>query len=324
MEGKLIGRSWTQERSILLLSSERILFSAVLPPGAFQREEELASRWPDGSTVTVTGVFSGNVDRRAITRREGVSQLESFQILLRSPEDVTVVAAPTWWNSRHTLMVIGSMAVLTLGILCWVVVLRHQVHQQTRIIRADEEKFRYLAQHDPLTGLFVRTVLLERLEQEIHEAALNTSSLALLMVDVDGFKQLNDSMGHAAGDEVLVSLAGRIQRSVRESDTVARMGGDEFMALLPKMHGIQDAERVAAQLVRSISVPFIVGGNTVAISVSVGVTAYPEGGTDSKSLIHCADAALYRAKALGRNRYQLFGEDNHPKPDPFEPRTRLQ
>jgi len=146
----------------------------------------------------------------------------------------------------------------------------------------------------------------------------------LLMVDVDDFKQLNDSMGHAAGDEILITLADRIQRSVRDSDTVARMGGDEFMAVLPRMHGIQDAERVAAHLVQVISVPFIVGGKTVAVSVSVGVTTYPEGGKDSKTLFHCADAALYRAKALGRNRYQLFCEDNATLPGPLERRTQLQ
>ena len=324
IEGKLIGKNWTQGMSTLLIGSSRTVFSVVLPAGAISSEGEFASRWADGSTVAVTGVLSGKVNQHDLQRHEGISALESFQLLLPSPGEISVLAAPTWWNSQHILTVLGSFVVLTLGILIWVQVLRHQVHQQTRIIRGNEERFRYLAQHDPLTGLFVRTVLLERLEQEIEEAARNASALALLMVDVDDFKRLNDSMGHAAGDEILVALARRIQCSLRESDTVARLGGDEFMALLPKMHGIQDAQRAARHLVQAIAVPFIVDGRTVAVSVSVGVTTYPEGGKDSQSLFHSADAALYRAKALGRNRYQLFCHDNCAQSNPVEPSTRLQ
>jgi len=171
------------------------------------------------------------------------------------------------------------------------VVLRHQVRQQTSIIRNNEQRFRYLAEHDALTGVFVRTVLLERLEAEMKKAAQNATSFAMFMIDVDGFKQLNDTMGHAAGDEILVALSRRIQGSVREADTVARMGGDEFIALLPGVHGTQEAERIASQVLGAIYVPFAVRETEVSVSVSIGVTVYPGGGKDSTSLLHSADVA---------------------------------
>jgi diguanylate cyclase (GGDEF)-like protein len=217
------------------------------------------------------------------------------------------------------LIILESLALLIVGILGWVVVLRHQVRRQTSIIRNNEQRFRYLAQHDALTGVFVRTVLLERLEEEIGKAAQNRTPLALFMIDVDGFKQLNDTMGHATGDEILVALSRRIQGSVRETDTVARMGGDEFIALLPGVHGTQEAERIASQVLGAISVPFNARETDVSVSVSIGVTVYPGGGKDSTSLLHSADVALYRAKAMGRNRHQLYSDV--AQVIPFESRT---
>ena len=305
MEGTLIDKLVVPGKTTLLLSSGGTAFSAVLPSGSVSPDRELDAMWPDGSTVALTGVFVGKVDQREIQRREGVSTLESFQILLQTPGDVVVIAAPTWWNGRHTLTVLGSLAVLTLGILCWVLVLRHQVQLQTSIIRSNEQRFRYMAQHDALTGLYARTVLLERLEEEIKRAARSGGSLALFMIDVDGFKQINDSMGHAVGDEVLAALSKRILNSVRETDTVARMGGDEFIALLPGVRGALEAEKIAAHLLEAVSAPFAVGGEAIPVSVSIGVTVFPEGGKDGAELLRSADVAMYRAKALGRNRCQV-------------------
>jgi diguanylate cyclase (GGDEF)-like protein len=319
IEGTLMGRYWAQGQLTLLLSSEKALFSAMLPAGPLQQQEGLGSAWAVGSTVAVTGVFAGKVDPRETTRQQGVSRLESFQILLRSPADVAIVHTPTWWNSRHAFIILESLALLIVGILGWVVVLRHQVRQQTSIIRNNEQRFRYLAQHDALTSVFVRTVLLERLEAEMKKAAQNETSLALFMIDVDGFKQLNDTMGHAAGDDILVALSRRIQGSVRETDTVARMGGDEFIALLPGVHGTPEAERIASQVLGAISVPFTACETDVSVSVSIGVTVYPGGGKDTTSLLHSADVALYRAKAMGRNRHQLYFDI--AQVIPFESRT---
>jgi diguanylate cyclase (GGDEF)-like protein len=319
IEGTLMGRYWAEGKLTLLLSSERALFSAILPAGLSQDQKGFGSAWTVGSTVAVTGVFAGKVDPRETARQQGVSRLGSFQILLRSPADIAVVHTPTWWNSRHALIVLELLALLIVLILGWVVVLRHQVRRQTSIIRNNEQRFRYLAQHDVLTGVFVRTVLLERLEAEMKKAAQNATLLALFMIDVDGFKQLNDTMGHAAGDEILVALSRRIQGSVREADTIARMGGDEFIALLPGVHGTQEAERIASQVLGAVSVPFPMRETDISVSVSIGVSVYPGGGKDTNSLLHSADVALYRAKSMGRNRHQLYCDI--AQVIPFESRT---
>lgn len=222
---------------------------------------------------------------------------------------MAIVAAPSWWNGQHALTVLGSVVVITLGILVWAQVLRHQVHRQTAVIRSNEQKFRHMARHDALTGLYIRTVLLERLDAEIEKASLNTPSLALFMIDVDGFKQINDTIGHAAGDEVLTALSRRLQGSVRETDTVARMGGDEFAALFLEVREVEEIEAIAAQLLTAISAPFAILGNELSVSVSIGITAFPEGGKDSTSLLRSADVALYRAKARDRNRYHVYRSD---------------
>ena len=309
MEGRLIGRSQVMGDSALLLSSGGILFPAILPAAFLNPGKVHGPEWVDGSTVLVTGVFSGKVDARQITRKEGISRLESFQILLGSPKDVAIVETPSWWTSQHTLMVLGLVVILTLAVLFWVVVLRRRVEQQTLLIRRSEENFRHLAQHDALTGLVVRTVLLEQLEFALEGFSHKQTPFALLMMDVDNFKLVNDTLGHATGDEILCITSKRILASVRDSDTVARMGGDEFTVLLPGVRGMEEARKIAAQVVANVSTPIIIRGREVPVSVSVGVTAYPDGGEDASSLLHNADIAMYRAKVQGRNRYQIFSPD---------------
>ena len=309
IEGRLLDRSPALGDSALLLSSGNILFPAILPASSTNPGEEHTSAWIDGSTVLVTGVFYGKVDARQITRQEGISRLESFQILLRSPRDVLILKTPTWWSSEHTLIVLGLVVLLTLAVLFWVVVLRRRVEQQTLVIRRSEANFRHLAQHDPLTGLPVRNLLHERLELALESARSKQTSLALLMMDVDNFKQVNDTLGHAAGDEILCIAGKRIQASVRETDTVARMGGDEFTVLLLGVHGRNEAANIAAQVVANVSAPIQIRGHAVPVSVSVGVTTYPDGGEDAASLLQSADLAMYRAKKLGRNCFQLYTPD---------------
>ena len=306
IDGTLIGINGSLDRKTLLIRSGNILFSAVLPLDSWNGESQLSSQWVEGSTVSITGIFSGHVDARMITRREGKSQLDSFQILLRSPADVQVLESPSWWSARHSVEVLGFVGVLTLAILGWVIALRRQVHRQTRIIRRSAEAYRHLAEHDALTGLCVRRVFFERLELAMEEARIQSSSFALMMIDVDEFKQLNDSMGHAAGDAVLIEVARRMQSSVRESDTVARIGGDEFIVLLRGVPGMEGATAVASKLLKSASAPFVLGEGSVTLTISIGVTVFPAGGHDSSSLVKSADVALYRAKSRGRNCYEGF------------------
>jgi diguanylate cyclase (GGDEF)-like protein len=306
IEGRLLAKDQALSGSTLLLSSGGIVFSAVLPAEPGGNDKQIASSWIDGSTVAVTGVFAGKVDELRTTRKEGISRLESFQILLRSPRDVLVVSTPSWWNGEHTLQVLAFVMLAMVAILGWVYVLRRQVHLQTDVIRQSEERFRHLAEHDGLTGLPVRRVLLERLDLALNEIRRHSNSLALLMVDVDNFKHFNDSMGHAAGDRVLCTIGSRLQDSLRSTDIVARMGGDEFTVLLTGLRQVGEAETIASQLVSTVSVPIVMDGHKVEVSISIGIATYPESGGDVETLLRNADAALYEAKARGRHCCHLY------------------
>jgi diguanylate cyclase (GGDEF)-like protein len=323
IEGTLIGKNRGLNGSTLLLSSDGIVFPAVLPADAVKDEKEQSSLWVDGSTVAVTGVFIGKVDERQAVRQEGIAHLESFKILLRSPEDVHVVSTPSWWNGEHALEVLGLVVLAMIAVLGWAGILRRQVHQQTEIIRRSESRFRHMAEHDGLTGLPVRNVLLERLEQALDEIKRQANSLALLMVDVDNFKHINDTMGHAVGDQVLITIGARLQESLRSTDTVARMGGDEFTVLLTGLNEPEEAQKIASQLVSRISEPMVHQGIQVEVSVSVGVATYPESGSDIKTLLRNSDAALYQAKARGRNCYQMHSANAYLSgPRPAFPQSR--
>ena len=284
------------------------MFPAILPADMSDPEIDLWLRRLEGCKVTIKGVFSGNVDALK-TRREGAIQLESLRILLRSPADVVVLQRPSWWTSQRTLTVLGIVLSLTLAVLVWVALLRRRVKQQTLLIRRSEERFRHLAEHDSLTGLVSRSLLHERLNQELESARRKQTPLALLIMGLERFKQVNDSLGHAAGDEILRVTAQRIRGAVRASDTVARMSGDEFIVLLPGVRGRREAGKIAAQVVTSVAAPVNFRGREVPISVSVGISTYPDGGEDATALLQNGDVAMYQAKAIGRNCYRFFTPD---------------
>lgn len=306
IEGTIFGINQDGGFITLLIRSAGTLFSAILPSGSVDQQRLLGQKWVEGSRVAITGVFSGTVDTHWMTRQEGKARWESFQILVQSPESIRILYYPSWWNTRHTLGVLELVALSTLIFLAWIFALRRHVHRQTVTIRRSEERFRYMAEHDALTDLCTRAVFFERLDAAIAEAVRKSSSLALMAIDVDGFKHLNDSMGHAAGDAVLCAVARKMQSAVRETDTVSRIGGDEFVILLAGVHGMEEGSAIAAKILATVSAPLTINEDTVTITVSIGVTVFPDGGRDGSSLLRSADAALYRAKATGRNCFQTF------------------
>ncbi|WP_295960696.1 GGDEF domain-containing protein [Rhodoferax sp.] len=167
----------------------------------------------------------------------------------------------------------------------------------------------YMAQHDILTGLPNRALLTDRLAQAMALAQRHDQKIVLLYLDLDNFKHINDSLGHSVGDELLQAVARRLSGSVRQSDTVCRQGGDEFVLLLTEVDTVQHATHTAAMLIETTAQPYQVGSHTLQVSASIGLSIYPDDGNDVETLLHNADTAMYHAKKSGRNNFQLFSPD---------------
>ena len=172
--------------------------------------------------------------------------------------------------------------------------------------RAKSLELSHLAQHDFLTDLPNRVLLNDRITQAISFAARYSKQLAVMFVDLDGFKRINDSLGHTVGDKLLQSVASRLVACVRRSDTVSRLGGDEFVVLLYQVEHAEDAAFISKKILSSLAEPFSIDQKHLDISASIGVSTYPGDGQDAESLLHKADTAMYAAKKLGRNNCQFF------------------
>ncbi|MDZ8139268.1 MAG: CHASE2 domain-containing protein [Nostoc sp. DedQUE04] len=172
-------------------------------------------------------------------------------------------------------------------------------------LKLKEDHLRYLAYHDPLTGLSNREFFAEQLYESLHWAQHNNLLLGLLFIDLDGFKQVNDTLGHETGDRLLMTIAGRLSNSLRASDTVSRLGGDEFTVILRAIPNVQIAAKVAEKILSSITKPIVLDGYTIRVSASIGISVYPYNSQDSETLMKQADTAMYRAKRLGKNRYEF-------------------
>jgi diguanylate cyclase (GGDEF)-like protein len=164
----------------------------------------------------------------------------------------------------------------------------------------------YMAEHDNLTGLPNRSLLKDRLSQSIMFAQRHGKKVALMYLDLDHFKHINDSLGHAVGDMLLKSVAKRLQSCIRLSDTVSRQGGDEFVVLLSEVEVVEDASRIAEKLITVMAKPILIDGHRLHITLSIGISFYPDDSTDIEAVIRNADTAMYQAKKKGRNNYQIF------------------
>ncbi|ULL04507.1 EAL domain-containing protein [Pseudomonas putida] len=176
-------------------------------------------------------------------------------------------------------------------------------------IKHAQAKLDYQAHHDPLTGLPNRTLFENRLQGVLTCAQVSNRQGAVLFLDLDRFKHINDSLGHPVGDLLLKGIAQRLKEQVRDVDTVARLGGDEFIILLPGLHRPSDASTIANKLLACFNAPFQAGEHEFFTSASIGISLYPQDGTDVSTLIRNADAAMYRSKAKGRNRVEAYTRD---------------
>ena len=172
--------------------------------------------------------------------------------------------------------------------------------------KRQEAQVRHLAEYDFLTDLPNRALINDQLQLAINEAMVDGSEVAVLFIDLDHFKIVNDTLGHTQGDALLKEVARRLMQTLREGDSVGRTGGDEFVLLLPRMRKHEEAAQVAERILRSLQHPFELSGHSLKISTSIGISLFPRDGNDIQSLLMCADLAMYHAKACGRNTFRFY------------------
>ncbi len=188
---------------------------------------------------------------------------------------------------------------------------RHRLYGACQDIterRKAEARIEFLAHHDVLTGLPNRVLLRDRFEQALSRAQRSQTHVAILFLDLDNFKRVNDTLGHLAGDQLLLEAVSRLTHCSRDSDTISRQGGDEFILLLNEIPDMETVERVAADILNHLSEPVEINGHVMNASCSIGVAMYPQDGSDFDSLLQKADAAMYNAKDAGRNTYRFFDD----------------
>jgi diguanylate cyclase (GGDEF)-like protein len=178
-----------------------------------------------------------------------------------------------------------------------------------------EDQLYTQAHHDNLTGLPNRKLAFDKLDLALAKAVIEKNHVALLYIDVDRFKNINDSLGHVAGDQLLIELASRLSHCVRSNDTVARLAGDEFAIILPEQESSEGAKIVAEKIIEACLPLVSVGERKVPISVSIGITLFPDDAIDIEQLIRSADTAMYQSKAAGRNQFCFFTPQMHEQED---------
>ena len=206
--------------------------------------------------------------------------------------------------SRSTYQLLqGIMLAATPGLLMLGIVLSLRILQQRKRM---EDRVNHMAFHDELTSLPNRVMLSQRLDQALSRHRRGGSQLAILFLDLDRFKVINDSLGHETGDVLLRQVADRLRAHSREGDTIARMGGDEFVVLIENSGNLSDISGRAQRLVEQLSAPYLLGSNDCHVTVSIGVSVFPADGSDAPALLKAADVAMYRAKDTGRDSYQFY------------------
>ncbi|OYV96586.1 MAG: hypothetical protein B7Z62_07910, partial [Deltaproteobacteria bacterium 37-65-8] len=175
-------------------------------------------------------------------------------------------------------------------------------------LKHTNEQISHVAHHDNLTALPNRILFYDRLNQEIRKARRNKESIAVFFLDLDGFKIINDTFGHDVGDALLRETAKRIVACVRDSDTVARIGGDEFTVILPNVKTRNNISPVAERIVEAMATPFMLNGKNCNVTVSIGIALYPSNGETAEQLVKIADAAMYLAKNSGKNCYHFVSD----------------
>lgn len=310
IEGRLIGHDLSAADPTIVVQAGKSVFLAVLPPKYVAEGLELE----EGSLLRITGVCSNRSDGSKVDNGSGFPIATSFRVLLDSPRDLTILEMPSWWNARHTLGVLAIALLAALAGLTGVMMLSRRVKRQNGTIRESEERFRHLATHDSLTQLPNRGSVLSSLEAAIAKARLKNSSVCVALIDLDHFKDINDTFGHVAGDEVLRQAARRLSSAIRSTDVIGRYGGEEFLIVFNEMeqeHGVARSDLVRRTLCEW---PVRWEGKEIAVTCSIGVAASGADVDSASALVSSADHAMYAAKMRGRNRVVSASETapEHP------------
>lgn len=270
----------------------------------------------DGIEMSAQTLMYDAADNRSQSQNAAAAAVEYIEVAGRTwtlaINTLSGQNAPIGKDSSGLIAIAGGGLSLLLALLTWMLATGRAralalATEMTTELRESEARFRHLAQHDSLTSLPNLGLFHDRLQQALALAKRNKTRLALMFLDLDQFKPINDTLGHQVGDLLLKAVSERLQDCMRETDTVARIGGDEFVILLPVIedegHALLLAEKVRHLLSQSFD---LAGGYSLSISSSIGVAIYPEYGSDEMQLLKNADGAMYHAKQGGRNKVQLF------------------
>jgi diguanylate cyclase (GGDEF)-like protein len=218
----------------------------------------------------------------------------------------TMILSP-YWHTQPSLA-FGLLAGLVILPLFYASLLR-ELESANRQLARQVDETAHAATHDPLTGLANRVLLLDRLNLVVEQARRRNTRVAVMFLDLDAFKEINDRLGHHAGDELLRQVAGRLTEQLRRADTIARFGGDEFVVLFDSLQNDTDTEAATERLVSVFDAPFVIAGTPQPVTGSIGMALFPFDGADADSLLRNADRAMYHAKELGRNRCERYSRD---------------
>lgn len=282
-----------------LFSGDKVDYATLVPQGAATEDDDVP--------VTVAPSPWDGVRRYSAAR-----QLYEFPLAvvvgLGQREQFAVTRARVRQYMQRAAL--GSALALVLGAwlwrLSWQLAQSRRREAQAKVEHA--QRVEYLAYHDALTTLPNRSLFSKLLSQLIAQAQRHDELLAVAFLDLDRFKQVNDTLGHEVGDQLLQEVARRLKSCVRESDVVARLGGDEFVVLLPELKNEQDAAAVARKILSALAGPFILLGHEFRVTGSIGISTFPRGGLDEQTLTKNADIAMYHAKEVGKNNYQFYSE----------------
>jgi diguanylate cyclase (GGDEF)-like protein len=273
---------------------------------------ELDSFDEKGYSYTLSRIMQTGGNSAVFAQSDGGLFGEQQSVRIQVPNatwELTVSQLPGGPEWGLLLGIVFSL--LLAGAVSWIVlyVLRQPARVQA-VVRHKTRELEELAFNDHLTGLANRRLLTERLDRRISEAHRDGHSIAFLYLDLDDFKEINDSRGHEVGDQLLKEIAGRLKSEVRDTDFVSRLGGDEFGVLLLDATSRQDVSRIAGKLIAAIERPMMLDGEEVVISGSIGIARMPDDGTDSALILRNADAAMYASKRAGRGGYTFFHESH--------------